>query len=138
MTVAWVQRVTGSLQHKARYRRYKARTEQLPDGYRTTVRALERYLLHTGAVTRGDAVVSMLEDLVDLLERRAAQRVPVRAVVGEVLVRFAGVFLRSCTHGRWMPRERRRLTAAIDRAAEQERAPRREVAARRVRGSVRA
>ncbi len=117
MTVAWVQRVTGSLQHKARYRRYKARTEQLPDGYRTTVRALERYLLHTGAVTRGDAVVSMLEDLVDLLEQSAADRVPVRAVVGDDPVAFAETFLRNYTSGRWAAAERQRLGQAIDQAA---------------------
>ncbi len=120
MTASWVEKLTGSLEQKARYRRYKARTQQLPENYRSTVQALERYLLYTGSVTKGDAVVSVLEDLVDLVERRAVDRTPIRAVVAEVVLTFAGTFLRSCAHGQWVGKERRRLTGAINRAARRE------------------
>jgi DNA-binding ferritin-like protein (Dps family) len=115
---SWVKKVTGSLEQKARYRRYKARTQQLPENYRSTVQALERYLLYTGSVTKGDAVISMLEDLVDLVEQSAVDRVSIRDIVGEDPVTFAETFLRNYIGGQWAAEERQRLSSAIDQAAE--------------------
>ena len=40
--------VTGSLEDKKRWWQYKARIKELPENYRTTVEALERYLMHFG------------------------------------------------------------------------------------------
>ena len=120
MTAAWIEKLTGSLEDKKRYRAYKARTKELPAGYRSTVQALDRYLLHFGAITRGDTLVRMLEDLVELFEEHAQARTPVREIVGEDPVEFAETFLANYSEGQWINKERRRLVEAIDRAESEE------------------
>ena len=70
MATGWIEQVTGSLEQKKRYRQYKARTKQLPANYRTAIEALDRYLMYFGSITRGDTLVSMLEDLADPRDRR--------------------------------------------------------------------
>ena len=104
------------IDQKRRYRRYKARTEQLPANYHTAINALERYMLFFGP-GEGESVLSMLEDLADLFEQSAANATPVRAVVGESPVEFAEAFLRNYPEGQWIGKERERLTTAIDSVA---------------------
>ena len=108
--------VYGPLEHKRRYRRYKARVDRLPAGYRTAVKALQRYSYYFGHET-AEGGLSMLEDLADLFEQSAASGTPVREVVGEDPVEFAEAFLRNYPEGQWITRERDRLTSAIERAA---------------------
>lgn len=117
MDAKWFERVTGSLEEKKRYKQYKARKEQLPANYRMAMDALERYLTYFGAITKGDILVSMLEDLADLFEQGAANRTPMRAIVGEDPVEFAETFLQNYSEGQWINKERERLTNAINRAA---------------------
>ncbi len=114
-----VETVTGPLEQKKRYRQYKARVERLPASYRTAVEALQRYSYYFGHGT-AEGGVSMLEDLADLFEQSAADRTPVREVVGEDPVEFAEAFLRNYPEGQWISRERERLTSAIDRAARED------------------
>ncbi len=109
--------ISGMIAEKRRYRHYKARTEQLPTDYHTAIDALERYLMYFGAITKGDTLLSMLEDLADLVEQSAANGTPIRAIVGEDPVEFAETFLQNYSEGRWINKERERLTTAIDRAA---------------------
>jgi DNA-binding ferritin-like protein (Dps family) len=117
MATGWIEQVTGSLEQKKRYRQYKARTKQLPANYRTAIDALDRYLMYFGSITRGDTLVSMLEDLADLFEQSAADGTPIREIVGENPVEFAETFLQNYSEGQWINKERERLTKAIDRAA---------------------
>ena len=117
MATGWIEQVTGSLEQKKRYRQYKARTKQLPANYRTAIDALDRYLMYFGSITRGDTLVSMLEDLADLFEQSAADGTPIREIVGEDPVEFAETFLQNYSEGQWINKERERLTDAIDRAA---------------------
>jgi DNA-binding ferritin-like protein (Dps family) len=117
MATGWIEQVTGSLEQKKRYRQYKARTKQLPASYRTAIDALDRYLMYFGSITRGDTLVSMLEDLADLFEQSAADGTPIREIVGEDPVEFAETFLQNYSEGQWINKERERLTKAIDRAA---------------------
>ena len=107
----------GWIEQKRRYRRYKARTKQLPANYRVAIDALERYLMYFGAVTKGDVLLSMLEDLADLFEQSVANGTPIRAVVGEDPVDFAETFLQNYSKGQWINTERERLTNTIDRVA---------------------
>lgn len=102
---------------KRGYRRYKARTKQLPADYRTAVEALERYLLYFGP-GKGDRIQAMLDDLADLFEQSAATGTPIRAIVGEDPVAFAEAFLQNYSEGGWVTRERDRLTNAINRVAD--------------------
>ncbi len=117
MATGWIEQVTGSLEQKKRYRQYKARTKQLPANYRTAIEALDRYLMYFGSITRGETLVSMLEDLADLFEQSAADGTPIREIVGEDPVEFAETFLQNYSEGQWINKERERLTKAIDRAA---------------------
>ena len=117
MATGWIEQVTGSLEQKKRYRQYKARTKQLPANYRSAVDALERYLMYFGTGGGGTAIC---EDLVDLFEQSAANRTPIREIVGEDPVEFAETFLQNYSEGQWINKERERLTSAIDRAAGQD------------------
>ena len=118
MATGWIEKITGSIEQKKRYRQYKARTKQLPANYRSAVEALERYLMYFGSITRGETLVSMLEDLADLFEQSAANGTPIRAVVGKNPVEFAETFLQNYTEGQWINKERKRLIDAIDRIAD--------------------
>ena len=120
MAAGWIEQLTGSLEEKRRYRQYKARTERLPANYRTAIEALDRYLMYFGAISKGNILVSMLEDLADLFERGAADRTPIREIVGEDPVEFAETFLQNYTDGQWINKERQRLTKAIERAASED------------------
>lgn len=113
----WMERVTGPLDDKRRYREYKDRVQRLPDSHRAAVEALERYLTYAGAITTGDTTVSMLDDLAELFEQSAADGIPVRAVVGTDPVDFAEAFLANYAQDQWINKERDRLTTAIDLAA---------------------
>ena len=105
------------IEQKRRWRRYKARKDQLPANYRAAIDALERYLTYFGAIVKGDILMSMLEDLADLFEQSAANRTPIRAIVGEDPVAFAEEFVQNYSAGQWINKERERLTSAIERAA---------------------
>lgn len=115
----WIEKVTGSLGDKKRYRQYKARSERLPANYAATIKALDRYLTYRGAITKGDILVAMLEDLADLFEQSAADGTPIREVVGEDPVEFAETFLQNYSQGQWINKERERLVDAVNRAAGQ-------------------
>ena len=109
---------------KRRWRAYKARVEQLPDNYRTAVEAIERYLMHF-VPTDGDSVASQFEDLADLFERAAADRTPIREIVGENPVEFVEAFAQNYTKGGYVPdRARERLISAIERAEAEDRGSR--------------
>jgi len=105
---------------KRRWRAYKVRVKQLPPNYRAAIEALERYLTYFGAISKGDILVLMLEDLADLFEQAASGETPVRAVVGDDPVEFAETFLQNYSEGQWINKERERLVGAIDQVANEE------------------
>ncbi|MDQ1059851.1 DNA-binding ferritin-like protein (Dps family) [Arthrobacter globiformis] len=123
MAMGWIEQVTGSLEQKKQYRQYKARTKQLPANYRTAIDALERYLTYFGAITKGETLVKMLEDLADLFEQSAATGTPIREVVGEDPVEFAETFLQNYSEGQWINKERKRLNEAIESVRKEEEVP---------------
>jgi DNA-binding ferritin-like protein (Dps family) len=122
MATKWIELVTGSFEDKKRWRRYKARTKQLPENYRTAAEAVERYLMFFGRVD-GDAA-TMFEDLIEMFEQSAADETPIRELFGTDPVEFVETFLRNYEAGSWIVREQDRLTKAIDRAAGESRADR--------------
>ncbi|MGP4105324.1 DUF1048 domain-containing protein [Nonomuraea sp. KM90] len=111
--------VTGPLEDKKRWRRYKARTRALPENYRTAVEALERYLMHFGPADGAGAMV-MYEDLADLFEQGAADGTPIRDIFGDDPVEFVEAFMANYPLGQYRTRERNRYTEAIARAAGEE------------------
>jgi DNA-binding ferritin-like protein (Dps family) len=102
---------------KRQWRAYKARVRQLPPNYREAVDAIERYLTHFGVLGADDAI-SLFEDVADLFERAAADETPIREIVGDDPVEFVDALVRNYSKGGYVDRERKRLTDAIDRAAE--------------------
>jgi DNA-binding ferritin-like protein (Dps family) len=109
----------GWIKQKKRFRRYRARVEALPAGYKTAVDGVQRYSYYFGFGTT-EGGLAMLEDLADLFEQAAASGTPVREIVGEDPVEFAEAFLRNYPQGSWIVRERDRLTSAIQRAEKED------------------
>ncbi|MEA4945385.1 MAG: DUF1048 domain-containing protein [Propionicimonas sp.] len=111
----FIEIVTGDLGEKKRWRQYKARAAALPHPYRTTVAAIERYLLHAGSQGY-DASMQLWEDLADLFERAAADHTPIRDIVGVDPVEFADTFASNYGTRDWRTREQRRLRSTIAEA----------------------
>ncbi|RMI13318.1 DUF1048 domain-containing protein [Cellulomonas triticagri] len=116
MVAKWIEALTGPLEQKKQYRQDNARVDALPEPYRTTAKAVHRYLLQTSGVSDGDTLVRMFGDLADLWEQAAADGTPVRDVVGADPVEFAETFAQAYGGERWMDKERARLTRAVDEA----------------------
>jgi DNA-binding ferritin-like protein (Dps family) len=120
MAAKWIEQITGSFDDKKRWRQYKARKEQLPTSYRTSIDGLERYFMYAGSIVKGDVLMQMLEDLADLIERGAADGTPIRDIVGDEPVEFADTFIQNYVDGQWINKERKRLIDTIDQAAADE------------------
>jgi DNA-binding ferritin-like protein (Dps family) len=101
---------------KRRWRQYRARVKALPEPYRSTVDAIERYLILFG---RGDGArwAEQLEDLADLFEQAAADGTPIREIVGEYPEEFVEAFVQNYPEARWATREQERLRNTIACAA---------------------
>lgn len=112
-----IDKLLGGLEEKRRYRAYKGRIKRLPTPYRKATEALERYLTYFGAITKGDVLLTMLDDLADLIEQSAADGTPIRAVVGDDPVEFAEAFIQNYAEGQWINKERARLVDAIARVS---------------------
>lgn len=107
--------ITGDFGDKKRWRAYKARVKALPEPYRESVDALERYLMYFGS-TDGDHWLDAFNDLVELFEGAAADDTPVRNIVGENPVDFAEAFAANYGGAGWINKEQRRLNDAISTA----------------------
>lgn len=120
MAMGWIELVTGSLEQKKQYRQCKARIKELPANYRTAAEALERYLIYAGGIAKGDVLVRMQSDLVDLFEQSAANGTPIRDIFGDDPVEFVEAFVANYSDGQWIDKERKRFTDAIDSLARDE------------------
>jgi len=116
MAAKWIEFVTGSLEQKKEYKRYRARIEALPEPYGGAAKAFQRYFMIYGGIVDGETTVKMLGDFADLWERAVADGTPVRAIVGDDPVEFAESFAAAYTGKRWIDKERARLTKAIEDA----------------------
>jgi DNA-binding ferritin-like protein (Dps family) len=116
MAAKWIETLTGSLEQKKQYKQNRARIEALPEPYRASAKAFERYLMYYGGVTDGDTIVRMFADLADLWERAAIDGTPVREIVGDDPVEFAETFSQAYGGKQWIDKERARLTKAIEDA----------------------
>jgi DNA-binding ferritin-like protein (Dps family) len=120
MTAKWIETLTGSLEQKKQYKQNQARIDALPEPYSAAAKAFQRYLTYYGGVTDGDTLVTMIGDFADLWERAAADRTPVRAIVGDDPVEFAEAFAQAYTGKKWIDKERARLTKAIEAVQQEE------------------
>ncbi len=116
MVAKWIETLTGSLEQKKQYRRDHSRMGSLPEPYRSTGQAFQRYFTYYAGITDGDTLVTMLGDFTDLWERAAIDGTRVREIVGDDPVEFAEVFAQAYAGNRWIDKERARLLAAIEAA----------------------
>lgn len=106
--------IIGSIDDKKQWRAYKARVKELPEPYRTTVGAIERYLMHSGDTpTDWTLAQRMFDDLAELFEGAARDGTPVRAVVGDDPLEFVDAFVATYSDGGWLGKERDRLRTTI-------------------------
>jgi len=112
----WIEKLIGDLGDKKSYLEYRARIKKLPQGYRESALALERYLMNMGPSDDGEALIAMLNDLADLLEQSVADNTPIRSLVGDDPFEFAEAFLDNYAGGSWIRKERTRLADSIDGA----------------------
>ncbi|WP_022889088.1 DUF1048 domain-containing protein [Agromyces italicus] len=120
MAAKWIEALTGSLEQKKQYKQYKARIDALPEPYRGSAKALDRYFMYAGGITDGDTMVKMLEDFADLWERAAIDGTPVSEIVGDDPVAFAEEFTQAYGGKQWIDKERARLNSAIDEAKKEQ------------------
>ena len=120
MAAKWIELVTGSLEQKRQYRKFKARLDALPEPYGAAAKALFRYFMYNGGSPEDGAAITMMNDFIDLWERAAVDGTSVRAIVGDDPVEFADSFVQAYVGKRWIDKERERLTKAIDDAVREE------------------
>jgi DNA-binding ferritin-like protein (Dps family) len=101
---------------KRRWREYKARVRQLPPSYHAAVDAIYRYLNYAGGMD-ADGAASLLDDVVDLFERAAADGTPIREIVGKDPVEFVDALIQNYSKDGYIARQRERLVSDINRAA---------------------
>lgn len=116
----FLDKVVGEISDKRRWREYKTRVKALPAAYGTAVDGLERYALSRGTVTSGDALMSMLEQLADHVERAAADGRPIREVVGADPVRYADDLVAAYADRERIDPEHQRLIETISAAEAQQ------------------
>lgn len=116
-----VELIVGDLEQKRRYREYTARRKALPEPYRASGIALDRYLMHLGPTNDGPMLIRMLDDLVTMLEQAAADGTSIEQLLGDDPVDFVETFLANYDGGSWIERERDRLRRSVrDASASQE------------------
>ena len=120
MVAKWIETLTGSLEQKKQYRHDKARIDDLPEPYGSSAKAMHRYIMYAGGITDGDTLIAMFTDLADLWERAAADKTPLRDIVGDDPVEFAEAFAQAYSGKQWSDKERARLTKAIEEAEREE------------------
>lgn len=118
MAAKWIEALTGSLEQKKQYKQDKARIDALPEPYAAAAKAMHRYLMYSGDITDGDTLATMFGDLADLWERASIDGTPVNQIVGDDPVDFAENFALAYGGKRWIDKERKRLTDAIDQAVD--------------------
>ena len=114
--MAWIEKITGDLGDKKKWREYKARVKALPEPYRAAANGVEKYLMYTGGVSDGKKLIAMCNDLADLFEGAAADGTPVREIVGEDPAEFVDAFAANYSDGGWIDKQKQKLAKAIDDA----------------------
>lgn len=111
-----IELVVGSIDEKKAWRAAKARQKELASPYREASEAIERYVMSTAGVVDGATLVDMIQDLLEMFERAAADGTPVSALLGEDPVEFAEEFIASYRGKKWTDKERAKLRDAITKA----------------------
>lgn len=118
MAAKWIELLTGSLEQKKQYKQAVARMDALPEPYRQTAKAYQRYFMYYGGMVDGDSLVTMWGDFADLWERAVADGTSVQAIVGDDPVEFGEAFVQAYAGRQWIDKERARLTTAVKEAIE--------------------
>lgn len=115
MKAPWFEKLTGSLEQKKQYRQLMTRLASLPHPYMEAGQAILRYVLRNGDISDGGVLVTLTTDLVELWEQAAADSTPIRDVVGDDPVEFAGDFVAAYSGPTWRAKEQMTLRKTIIR-----------------------
>jgi len=118
MAAKWIELFTGSLEQKKQYKQAVARMDALPEPYRATAKAYQRYFMYYGGVVDGTSLITMWGDFADLWDRAVADGTSVRAIVGDDPVEFGESFVQAYSGRQWIDKERARLTTSVTAAIE--------------------
>lgn len=108
-----IELIVGDLAQKRQYREVTARQKALPEPYRASAVALDRYLMHLGASNDGATLIRMLDDLTTMLEHAAVDGTSIEQLLGDDPVDFVETFLANYGGGSWIEQERDRLRRSV-------------------------
>lgn len=114
--MAWYEKFTGVLEDKRKWKEHGAWVKSLPEAYRSSFEAMERYVMYAGGINSSSSMMEMVTDLDEMMRQTVADQTPIRGLVGDDPVAFLEAFLDNYRDGQWIEKERRRLTEAIDNA----------------------
>ncbi|MFC6259725.1 DUF1048 domain-containing protein [Levilactobacillus fujinensis] len=93
-------------QEKRDYREFKRRVAALPAPYEQAMTSLEKYLWNLAS---GDAMYTVLKNILDMFESAAADSVSVEQVVGNDLGAFADNLLEEFPEATWVNQQKEKL-----------------------------
>lgn len=115
MSTNWIEKITGDLALKKKFREFRSRMEALPSPYAEAYVAFERYVFQFGGINDGG--ITALFDLGELFEQSARDDIPLTTVIGEDPSAFIENFLENYPRGQWVLRGQERLNSAISAIA---------------------
>ncbi|WP_137597838.1 DUF1048 domain-containing protein [Paucilactobacillus kaifaensis] len=95
---------------KKEYREYKQRVEQLPEEFKTPMKALEHYLYN---YAKGDGIMKIIYSILDMFEMAVENHQGIHDVVGEDIADFADNLLREYPEETWVNSQRDKLRKSI-------------------------
>ncbi|AKP64911.1 hypothetical protein FC99_GL002465 [Levilactobacillus koreensis JCM 16448] len=95
-------------QDKRDYREFKRRVAALPAPYAQAMKSLEKYLWNL-AGGNGEAMYTILKNVLDMFESAAADGVSVDQIVGDDLAAFADNLLEEFPEATWVNQEKKKL-----------------------------
>lgn len=84
---------------KKQYRAFKKAEHELPEPYRSTLEALEKYMWN---FAKGSGFMAVLEELLDIFQESAQQGIPVANIVGADPVAFCDEIMAQYPDDLWL------------------------------------
>lgn len=95
---------------KKQYHAFKRAEKALPQPYRGTLEALEKYMMN---FAKGDGFMAILEELLEMFQESAAQNIPVTNIIGSDPVAFCDEIMAQYPDELWLVTYQNRLRQKI-------------------------
>ncbi|RKD75954.1 DNA-binding ferritin-like protein (Dps family) [Sinobaca qinghaiensis] len=97
-------------QDKRDYRAYQKRVNELPEDYRSAMKAVEKYMWH---YAKGAGMFVILKNILEMFENSADDGLSVNEVVGNDIAGFADAILAEYPEETWMNKSRNELRNSV-------------------------